>query len=151
LHGPPPPVLVIKAFEKKNAIIIRIHPTLYLAHLDFNKLLKFYLKNYKKVKNKPKILKTLKESHNNLLIKKRKLKTGSITFIFKTFTFQGISISQWFEMEYHSQPTSNQKRKDFEKSLNTLNLKKDIQSITLVVFTFLFFILYINYLFEFYI
>lgn len=48
-------------------------------------------------------------------------------------------------MEYRSQPSADQVRKGIEKTLNTLTLKKDLQTALLLAFTLLLLVNYFNY------
>lgn len=79
------------------------------------------------------------------------MKTGSIKFSLKSFSYNGVVISQWFEMEYKSQPTADKDRKEVEKTLDTLSLKKDLQTLILFLITFIIVLGYFNYLLDTYI
>lgn len=119
--------------------------------MDFSQLCKFYVKFYKSFKNKLFLDNLLRESFDSLQLKKQKLKTGSIKFAFKTFKFNNITIFQWFEMEYKAQPTADKEKKDVEKTLETLSLKKDLQTLILLLIFLIVTITYINYFIDTYI
>ena len=94
------------------------------------------------------ILPPLLESYSVLKIKKEKLKTGSITFAFKTFLFSNVPIFSWFEIEYRSQVTSDKEKKAIQKNIKTLNLGWDLQSIILITISTFFIISYLIYFFA---
>jgi hypothetical protein len=54
----------------------------------------FFRKNYKTFRNKKLLEALLRESFESLKIKRQKLKTGSIKFSLKNFSYNGIIISQ---------------------------------------------------------
>lgn len=108
-------------------------------------------KFYKKFKNKSFLDTLLKDSFKALLLKRQKLKTGSITFTFKTFSFYNITIFQWFEMEYKSQPSADAQRKAIDQTMQTLSLKKDLQTALLLILSILIFLTYFNYYLDTYI
>ena len=119
--------------------------------MDFNTLCKFLTRYAKHFKNKRLLLPLLKDSFASLKLKRQKLKTGSVSFSFKTLKVDNIVLSQWFEIEYKSQPTASQNRKEFEKKLSTLSLKKDVETFFFLLTILLIFFFYINSLIEFYI
>jgi len=51
--------------------------------VDFKKACKFYVTNYTRLKNKQQARHLLAQSYHLLQYKRRKLKTGSTTFVFK--------------------------------------------------------------------
>ena len=54
-------------------------------------------------------------------------------------------------MEYKSQPTADKERKEVEKTLDTLSLKKDLQTLILFLITLTIALGYFNYLLDTYI
>jgi hypothetical protein len=54
-------------------------------------------------------------------------------------------------MEYSSQPTANRETKEVEKTLDTLSLKKDLQTLILILLTLFLVISYMNYFIDSYI
>ena len=93
----------------------------------------------------------MKESFESLQLKRQKLKTGTIKFSFKTFYYNGILWFQWFEMEYSSQPMANKGAQEAKRILDTLSLKKDLQTLILILLTLFFLLSYINYCIDSYI
>jgi hypothetical protein len=54
-------------------------------------------------------------------------------------------------MEYKAQPTADKEKKDVEKTLETLSLKKDLQTLILLLIFLIVTITYINYFIDTYI
>ena len=89
------------------------------------------------------MLNEIRNSHKLLQSKRRKLRTGAITFAFKRFYYGEFLISQWFEMEFKAQVNSNDSDDIFKETLKTLNLVWDFQTALLLIIVLL---LIINYL-----
>lgn len=99
--------------------------------MDFKKACKFYVTNYTRLKDKQQARRLLAQSYQLLQYKRRKLKTGSTTFVFKQLFYGEWLISQWFEMEFTSQESPYELRKKVERTLQLLDWAWDFKNLLL--------------------
>lgn len=90
------------------------------------------------------------ESYKLLKIKKERLRVGSIKFSFKQFSFGGLLFSSSFEPEYKSQGSSNVTQKNIDRTLSTLDLRWDLQTVVLLGASLILLFTYVNFYFELY-
>lgn len=76
------------------------------------------------------------DSYNLLLIKRRRLKTGATTFVFKRLFYGEWLIAQWFEMEFISQTSPYELRKKIENTLQILEWSWDFKTFLILITVF---------------
>ena len=82
--------------------------------MNLENLCKYYLTNFKLIKNKTQFKQYIRYFYDLREIKKAKLKLGSVTFEMRPVLFNGIVIKHSFEMVFSRQPLSSQSSKRIE-------------------------------------
>jgi hypothetical protein len=96
---------------------------------------KFYTNNKHHIVDKAKFHHLLALSFDLLTIKRKKLKTGSTTFVFKQLFYGEWLVKEWFEMEFVSQTSPYELRKKIETTLKMLDWAWDFNTcLILIVF-----------------
>lgn len=86
--------------------------------MNLENLCKFYVTNYKLIKNKTKIKQYINYLYDIQETKKSKLKLGSVIFEMRPILFNGIIIRHSFEMVFSRQPLMKNSVKQVENILN---------------------------------
>ena len=73
------------------------------------------------------------ESYTLLLKKRRKLKTGATTFVFKRLFYGEWLIAEWFEMEFIAQTSPYELRKKIENTIHLLDWSWDFKTLLVLV------------------
>lgn len=100
--------------------------------MDFKKACYFYVQNYSALKNRKQARKLVSTSYQLLQYKRKKLKTGSTTFVFKQLFYGDWLITQWFEMEFTNQTGSSDLQKGVERTLSMLDWSWDFKNLLLL-------------------
>lgn len=98
--------------------------------MNLENLCKYYLTNFKLIKNKTQFKQYIRYFYDLREIKKAKLKLGSVTFEMRPVLFNGIVIKHSFEMVFSRQPLSSQSSKRIEKILNFFKWSWDFKNVT---------------------
>lgn len=108
--------------------------------MNFEQLLKFFIKNYSSIKKKKLFFNILKNSYLNLKLKKQKLKLGLIVFEVKEHKIPGTSflLFETIDIRFIRQDNTEEDEQKFENRLNKLNIKR--KKILFFFFIFMFFI-----------
>lgn len=100
--------------------------------MDFKQACKFYVLNYKRLKNPAEARNLVSNSYHLLQYKRKKLRTGSTTFVFKQLFYGDWLISQWFDMEFKTQTGPYELQKGVERTLSTLDWSWDFKNLLLL-------------------
>lgn len=100
--------------------------------MDFKKACKFYVTNYPRLRDKKQALQLISQAYHLLQYKRKKLKMGATTFVFKQLFYGEWLISQWFEMEFTSQTGPYELRKKIQRTLQLLDWAWDFKNLLLV-------------------
>jgi hypothetical protein len=100
--------------------------------VDFKQACKFYVANYKRLKNPTEARNLVANSYHLLQYKRKKLRTGSTTFVFKQLFYGDWLIYQWFDMEFSTQTSLNESQKGVERTLGLLDWSWDFKNIILL-------------------
>lgn len=100
--------------------------------MDFKHACKFYVLNYKRLKNPTEARHLVANSYHLLQYKRKKLRTGSTTFVFKQLFYGEWLIYQWFDMEFTTQASPYELQKGVERTLNILDWSWDFKNLLLL-------------------
>jgi hypothetical protein len=89
--------------------------------VDFKQACKFYVLNYKLFKNPAKARKFVSYTYQVLQYKRKKLKSGAATFVFKQMFYGEWLICQWFEMEFTTQSGPYELQKGVDRTMALLD------------------------------
>lgn len=107
--------------------------------MNFEHLCKTVAFNPHRLKDKKKAMKLIKYQYQVLVIKKNKLKLGSVAFEMLDTTFSGVLLRQDIEIRYTRQDNTERDELKIENRLKALDWKWDFSNIMafLIIFTFL--------------
>jgi len=95
---------------------------------------RFLLKNYNFLPNPKKTIRFFAYEFDNLLMKREKLKLGSIVFEFKEIFYGDIKINEIMEMRYNRQDNTEADRLKFDNLLKLYDWKWDFPHIAAFLF-----------------
>jgi len=95
--------------------------------VDFKKICYFYVTNFTRLKNREAVRRHVSASYHLLQYKRKKLKSGSTTFVFKQMFYGDWLIAQWFEMEFSNQAGASDPQKGVERTMVLLEWSWDLK------------------------